>query len=220
MQPYPPLFFQPTSFREDARSFSLPGTSSLSPAFDKRTVREKAKRLRKEARTAAGEEAPAHLAARFLEAVPWETGAVVGGYWPIGDEADPRPLLFKLAQAGCRCALPVAAKEEPLRFRSWRPGDQLESGLFGVQVPADGAALLCPALLLVPLLAFDRQGCRLGYGGGHYDRTIAGLRAKGRVLAVGLAYAGQELPRVPSTAADQALDWVVTEREAILIKAE
>ena len=196
----------------------------MAPGSDKETVREKAKALRKEAAGAAGAadaETGRRLAAQFLDHVPWEKGAIVGGYWPIGDEIDPRPLLEALDRAGCGLALPVvAAATERLIFRAWRPGDPLESGAYGIPVPPGSAEARVPSLLLVPLLAFDRSGHRLGYGGGYYDRTIRHLRGQGRLIGVGLAYGAQEVPAVPREGDDEALDWIVTERDAIRTKRE
>jgi len=193
---------------------------ALNPATDKQTVREQARALREQLAVAAGDRAGEALVAHFLDQVPWrvceETPMPVGGYWPIRDEIDPRPLLAALAEAGCQNALPaVVAPQAPLCFRTWLPGDALLPGPYGIPTPAETAPVVRPALLLVPLLAFDRSGHRLGYGGGYYDRTIASLRAEGELLAVGLAYAGQQLGGVPKAAADEALDWVVTERGAI-----
>lgn len=153
--------------------------------------------------------------------MPWKKDLIVGGYWPIGDEIDPRVLLSKLDREGCGLALPVVVTEtKSLIFRTWRPGYPLESGTYGIPVPAVPTEALVPELLLVPLLAFDRSGHRLGYGGGYYDRTIRSLREQGSLAAVGLAYAAQEVPIVPREADDEALDWVVTEREAIETKVK
>ncbi|MCE2510230.1 MAG: 5-formyltetrahydrofolate cyclo-ligase [Alphaproteobacteria bacterium] len=186
----------------------------------KKTVREKARALRREAAAAADPQAAARLAAHFLDRVPWRKGMAVGGYWPIAEEIDPRPLLSALDRAGCACALPiVAAPGEALAFRAWRPGFPMEPGAYGIPVPAAKSPAQVPELLLVPLLAFDRFGHRLGYGGGYYDRTLQALRGQGTVLSVGLAYAAQEMPAVPRDAGDEALEWVVTEREAIRIEA-
>jgi 5-formyltetrahydrofolate cyclo-ligase len=109
------------------------------------------------------------------------------------------------------CLPVVVGRGRALAFRRWRTGEALIEGAYGAQVPANGAEVCTPTVLLVPLLAFDRAGYRLGYGGGFYDRTLAGLRAQAPVLAVGLAYAGQEMPAVPREATDQPLDWLVTE---------
>ena len=109
----------------------------------------------------------------------------------------------------------ILSKGQPLLFRRWEPTTELVRGPFRVMTPPSTALEIVPELLLVPLLAFDRAGYRLGYGGGFYDRTIAKLRAAGDALAVGVAFAVLEVPAVPRDATDQPLDWIVTEREAI-----
>ncbi|MEM7225035.1 MAG: 5-formyltetrahydrofolate cyclo-ligase [Pseudomonadota bacterium] len=147
-------------------------------------------------------------------------GVPVSGYWPKGKEIDPRPLMAHLADRGHSIGLPVMiGMDKPLLFRHWKEGDTLEPVGFGLLEPVAEAPELSPSLLLVPLLAFDRTGIRLGYGGGFYDRTLKGLRAQGPTVAIGLAFGDQELDQVPHHEADQALDWVVTEREAIAIAA-
>jgi 5-formyltetrahydrofolate cyclo-ligase len=98
----------------------------------------------------------------------------------------------------------------PLRFREWHPGAEMVEGAFGALIPASGDWLE-PELLITPLVAFDADGWRLGYGGGFYDRTLQGLRARRRTLAVGLAYAAQQVSRVPHDATDQRLDAIVTD---------
>jgi 5-formyltetrahydrofolate cyclo-ligase len=154
---------------------------------------------------AAGTRAAAHLSA-YLEAF---AGRVLAGYLPIRTEIDPRPVLA--AWSG-PVALPVVeAPRRPLVFRGWRPGDPLVRGSFGVPVP-EAVRLLVPEVLIVPLLAFDGRGYRLGYGGGFYDRTLAALRGAGRpVAAVGFAYAAQRADALPTDATDVRLDAVVTE---------
>ena len=143
-------------------------------------------------------------------------GDTVSGFWPMRHEIDPRPLLEAVHAAGAVCCLPVVeGKAVPLLFRRWAPGEALEPGPFGTREPPEDAPPAVPTHLLVPLLAFDRRGYRLGYGGGYYDRTLAGLRTRGKVLAVGLAYAAQEVPSVPHDGLDARLDWVVTEAEAL-----
>lgn len=161
------------------------------------------------------------VAAHLLAGVPREPDAVVSGFWPMGDELDIRPALKRLAAAGHPLALPVVVKRgEPLIFRRWRVGDALVRAGFGTSVPAPEAEVLDPSFLLVPLLAFDRTGYRLGYGGGFYDRTLAKLRAVGPITAVGVAYAGQEVAEVLRGPHDARLDWIVTEREAIRIECD
>jgi 5-formyltetrahydrofolate cyclo-ligase len=142
---------------------------------------------------------------------------VVAGYWPLGSEIDSRPLLMALAEAGAPIALPyLASRDAHASFRRWRVGDRLIADAYGIMTPGPEAEELAPAVVLTPLLAFDRRGGRLGQGGGHYDRLLAGLKPGG-VVAVGLAFAAQEIVAVPMGPHDQALDWIVTEREAIRV---
>ncbi len=169
----------------------------------------------------AGARAEDLLRHRFLEGADLLPGdAVVAGYWPMRGEIDVRPLLGGLAERGHVTALPVVvAPKTPLVFRRWAPGDALAEGAFGTRHPSEDAPEVRPHCLLVPLLAFDRHGGRLGYGGGFYDRTIADLRRQGGVVTVGVAYAGQEVDAVPSEPHDQPLDWVVTERALLRFNA-
>ena len=158
------------------------------------------------------QESGERLARSFVAAFATAPGMVVSGYWPMGDEIDPRPLLALLAAAGCRVALPVVTGPgRCLDFRAWTPGDPLEPGPFGTSHPPAASPPLRPELLLVPLLAFDRRGWRLGYGGGFYDRTLAALRRDGGALAVGVAFAVQEVAAVPHDQYDQPLDGLATE---------
>jgi 5-formyltetrahydrofolate cyclo-ligase len=143
-------------------------------------------------------------------------GAIVSGFMPLKSEINPVPLMRKLAAAGAALALPaVAGRGRPLIMRAYAFGDPLEAGQWGIREPRPDAPEVEPDLLLVPLLAYDRRGYRLGYGAGYYDMTIAALRAKKAITAVGLAYAAQEVPEVPITPRDARLDLVLTEREAI-----
>ncbi|PIW26680.1 MAG: 5-formyltetrahydrofolate cyclo-ligase [Rhodospirillales bacterium CG15_BIG_FIL_POST_REV_8_21_14_020_66_15] len=155
-----------------------------------------------------------HVTALTVETVPgW-----VSGYLAMGDEMDVLPALEALAAKGWRCCLPVVTgKGAPLTFRAWSPGAALEDGVFGTRHPGAGAAAVSPDLLLVPLLAFDRAGYRLGWGGGFYDRTLTGLRQGGTPVAAGVAYAAQEVDAVPRAGYDARLDWVVTEDDIIKI---
>jgi 5-formyltetrahydrofolate cyclo-ligase len=157
---------------------------------------------------------------QFLAALPWnawDEGTEVSAYWPMGDEIDPRPLMLALHSLGHRLVLPaIRAAGQPLDFRAWQPGEPLVPAGFGTQEPAATAPSVAPSVLLVPLLAFDAAGYRLGYGGGFYDRSLALLHAAGDTLAVGLAYADQQVAAVPRGATDQPLDLVVTERDVIV----
>jgi len=164
-----------------------------------------------EARTAAAEA----IAARPFP-LPIAAGVIVSGFMPMKSEINPLPLVKKLAGQGARLALPVVAgRGKPLVMRAWTWGEPLVAGVWGIREPKPQAAEVEPDILLVPLLAFDRGGYRLGYGGGYYDLTIAQLRVRKAVVAVGLAYAAQEVPKVPTTPRDARLDLVLTEREAI-----
>jgi 5-formyltetrahydrofolate cyclo-ligase len=128
-------------------------------------------------------------------------------------EMDPAPLLHALLQRGHAVALPVVvARDAPLAFRAWHAGMVLEPGVLGIPVPPASSPLVVPDVLLVPLIAFDALGRRLGQGGGFYDRTLARRRAEGPgVLALGLAFAVQEIPEVPEEAFDERLDGIITE---------
>ena len=150
--------------------------------------------------------------AEHVAALKIANGSVVGGYIAIGDEADPHIILKKLTLQNCTLAFPrVHAKDEPLVFHRWKAGQNLRRGAYGIPEPAKDWPLAYPKILLVPLLAFDRQGHRLGYGGGYYDRTLDFLRANSTVRAIGVAYAGQQVAELPREAHDHPLDAVVTE---------
>ena len=191
----------------------------MDDAADKQRLRAEARGLRAAAQAAdAAGLAALRVTEHFLAAFPLASDEVVAGYWPIGSELDVRPLMTRLAADGRTIALPVTrAPGLPLEFRRWRPGDAMEAGGHGIAQPTAAAAVVTPNILLVPLLAFDAAGWRLGYGAGYYDRTLAVLRARlldRRVLAVGIAYGGQEMPALPHHAGDQRLDAVVTEHAA------
>ncbi len=164
-----------------------------------------------EARQAAAE---AIAARQFPLAIA--TGMIVSGFMPLKSEINPLPLMRKLAAQGARLALPaVAGRGKPLVMREWVLGEPLDAGVWGIREPKPEAAELEPDILLVPLLAFDRAGHRIGYGAGYYDLTLAQLRARKPVIAVGLAFAAQEVAAVPATPRDARLDLVLTEREVI-----
>jgi 5-formyltetrahydrofolate cyclo-ligase len=141
----------------------------------------------------------------------------VGGYWPIRSEVDPRPLMEALLERGQDVSLSQILHPH-LSWRLWRPGDVLIKGGFGVREPGPDAPEVFPKCLIVPLVAFDRRGGRIGYGKGHFDRAIAALEAQHPVLTVGLAYAVQEIEQVPVEEHDRLLDVVITETELIRTK--
>jgi 5-formyltetrahydrofolate cyclo-ligase len=162
-----------------------------------------------EARAAASDK----LAARGL---PFEIapGTIVSGYSPIRSELDPVPLMQKLAAQGARLALPaILGRGKSLVFRAWAPGDRLTLGPLGIMEPSPAMAELVPDIMLVPCAAFDRLGHRIGYGAGHYDFTLAHLRKAQPIIAIGLAFAAQEIKAVPALAHDVALDYVLTEKK-------
>lgn len=137
--------------------------------------------------------------------------AIVSGYLPIRDELDPRPLMAALASKGARLCLPIVqGRTKPLLFRAWAPGDDMDTVAWGIQEPKVDKATLIPDVMLVPLLAVDRSGNRLGYGAGHYDRTIAAVRAVKPVTTIGLAFDVQIIDAVPHMPYDAPLDWILT----------
>ncbi len=180
----------------------------------KAPARVAARKRRAAAQGQLGPEAAARLADRFFAHIPLPPGATVAGYVPIGSEADPSEIMRRVAARGHAVALPCVEKPAaPLVFRLWTPGDALVDGPHGTRAPAPGAPKAIPGLVLLPLLAFDKFGRRLGYGGGYYDRTLQAMRAAGQgVVAVGLAFSAQEAEELPEDGDDQRLDWVVTEQ--------
>lgn len=140
-------------------------------------------------------------------------GRVLAGYWPMRGEPDPRPAIA--AHAGPLCLPVVTGRAVPLIFRLWR-GEPLVPGGFGTSHPSDSAFEVVPQVLIVPLVGFDACLNRLGYGGGYYDRTLEKLRCVAPTVAIGLAWAGQQLASIPAEPTDQPLDMIVTERNFFL----
>jgi 5-formyltetrahydrofolate cyclo-ligase len=143
-------------------------------------------------------------------------GVIVSGFMPLKTEINPLPLMRKFAVSGARLALPaIAGRGKPLIMRAFAFGDELASGQWGIREPKTDAPEVAPDIMLVPLLAFDRTGHRIGYGAGYYDMTIAKFRALKPIIAAGIAFAAQEIDQVPITPRDARLDLVLTEREVI-----
>jgi len=189
---------------------------SCDPALsDKAELRSTSLQRRDEMPAAARAAAAEAIAVRPLP-VALPAGAVVSGFSPIRSEINPMPLLRRFAAAGARLALPTIVKRgDPLRFRAFAFGEELDRGQWGIREPKPGAPELDPDVLIVPLAAFDRRGNRIGYGAGYYDRTLHALRARKPVTAIGLAFALQEAAKIPALPHDARLDLVLTEREVI-----
>jgi 5-formyltetrahydrofolate cyclo-ligase len=161
-----------------------------------------------EERAAAAEQ----IAARAFP-VPITPGVIVSGFMPLKSEINPIPLMRKLAAAGAQLALPaIKGRGHPLIMRAYAFGDDLARGQWGIREPKPEAPEVAPDIVIVPLAAFDHAGNRIGYGAGYYDMTLAALRAKKKVTAIGLAFAAQEMPQVPTDERDERLDLVLTER--------
>jgi 5-formyltetrahydrofolate cyclo-ligase len=176
----------------------------MDSGIDKAEARKVAFAARKLA-FAAGQGQAAELLADVLAE---HRGRALAGYMAMRTEAD--PMAAMLAHQGPVCVPVIVAQGEALRFREWSPGCAMEMGAFGAFIPSEGAWIE-PEVLIVPLVGFDARGFRLGYGGGFYDRTLQGLRAKRATLAVGFGFAAQELDEVPIDQYDQPLDMMVTE---------
>jgi len=188
-------------------------------ASAKTLLRREARALRRglarQAPHAAGE-AALHLPERLLGRF-----AVVSGYHPLGGELDPGPLMLRLQAAGAVLALPVTLERgAPLIFRRHGPGEPVFPDAIGAPSPGPEAAEVQPDLVITPLVAFDRTGARMGQGGGFYDRTLEALRARRPVFALGLAYAGQEVARIPHEGHDQLLDAILTEKGYIPVRKD
>ena len=182
--------------------------ANLQIEAEKQAMRAKARAVRlaisADERVRAAEDV-AQIGLDFVRPAP----GIVAAYYPVRSEFDCMPLLRRVAAEGWILALPVMAGPAPLQFREWTFGVPLEPSPFGIPEPVHSPHTV-PDVLLVPLLAFDPRGYRLGYGGGHYDRTLAALRGAGGVAAVGLAFDAQEVAEVPVCPYDERLDWILT----------
>jgi 5-formyltetrahydrofolate cyclo-ligase len=163
--------------------------------------------------------APIALRDRFLAEIRLPANAVVAGYIGADHEIDPVPLMEALHARGYRLALPVipAAKNDALIFKSYNPADTLTPGQLNIPEPISSSLVVEPDILLVPLLAFDSTGHRLGRGGGYYDRTLQNMRKSRKICAIGLAFSGQYAEKLPADSHDAKLDKIVTEIEVISV---
>ena len=161
-------------------------------------------------------------AATLVDALALKPGDSVAGFWPIKSELDPRPLMEAMVRLGLDSALPSTPEPgQPLIFHGWRAGDPVIDGLYGTSEPLPDAPVVIPRLILVPMLAFDDAGYRLGYGGGFYDRTLAKIRGEGHeVQCVGIAYDCQHVRQVPIGDYDAKLDGILTESGLRLPKGQ
>lgn len=161
--------------------------------------------------------AAAAMTVHLLPLIP--AGAIVAGYRATSGEIDISEALSQLHVRGHRLCLPVTEPHaKHLTFKSWQPGERLLRGRFNVEIPHDSAETLIPDVILVPLVAFDAQGYRLGYGAGYYDRTIAQLReAKKSCNLIGIAFSIQGVQKLPAEAHDEKLNAIATERGIIRV---
>lgn len=164
------------------------------------------------------ETANAAQAGYLSEVLAGYRGVSLSGFMPIRTEIDPIPAMAEAAAHGPVGVPVIVAAEQPLKFARWQPGMEMVPGPFGAMIPVR-ADYFEPEILIVPLLAFDRHGGRLGYGGGFYDRTLEVLRARRPTLAIGFAFAGQEITGLPLEPTDQPLDLIVTESGVIEVAA-
>jgi 5-formyltetrahydrofolate cyclo-ligase len=185
---------------------SIPSVDDL-----KKAMRRTAKQARKEAFSKWGSHAADDIARHGIAFAGKSAPAVVSGFLGIGEEIDPTPLIRRLLDEGYSLCLPVMeGKGKPLLFRPWQPGDPLAETTWGIREPLPEAGAVEPDIILGPLLAFDAEGYRLGYGGGFYDRTLARLRALKPTVSIGIAFDEQRVDAVPHVDYDERLDWVLT----------
>lgn len=182
--------------------------------MDKESLRKEASRHRDFIDPA--DDHPEDAIPHFLDSIRPESGQVIAGYWPKGREFDCRPILDEVMKLGCRCTLPVVQKDTRiLKFALWKDGEPLKEGPFDVMQP-ESKDFVDPDIIITPVLAFDRHGYRLGYGGGYYDATLQDLRSRKPVIAVGVAYGQQAvLFNLPVEDHDQQMDWIITPQSAI-----
>jgi 5-formyltetrahydrofolate cyclo-ligase len=183
---------------------------------NKDILRQEARRHR--SRMNLGEEDIERVTDLFFEHINPAPDKIVAAYWPQGREFDPIPILERLSAQGNTCALPMVEEgRKILNFLPWKPDSEMIEGKYGIAVPKhdERTPYLAPSIVIVPLLAFDRRGYRLGQGGGYYDATLSYLRSRKSILAVGVAYAQQAcLFNLPTQEHDEPLDWVITPSEA------
>ena len=181
-------------------------------SLGKARLREKYKKLRSDRHRQGTAKDGMRLAENFMESVSFALPSIVSGYWPILSEIDIRPLLKSLHECGHEVCLPTIINDQlPLRFRQWSPSDRLQGAAFNTFQPDETKPQMKPEVVIVPLLAFDNRGHRLGYGGGYYDRTLDSFSGA-EIVTVGVGYEMQFVERLPADRNDVALHWIVTEK--------
>lgn len=189
----------------------------MTDTLDKNALRDAAFKIRAGITKGAAENFAKRLAKIGPDLARGHGAKVVSAFWSIGDEIPTHHLTEALDAAGFAVGLPITGKRgTALTFRRWRPETKMVKGKMDIPEPPAEAEVLEPDLLFVPLAAFDRRGHRIGYGAGFYDSTLAALRKKKSVTAVGLAYAAQEVLFIPEEPHDEPLDFVVTEKDTIV----
>jgi 5-formyltetrahydrofolate cyclo-ligase len=191
----------------------------MNKSTNKDALRQTALAQRDRTAEAAGPKASLMIARRLLGDFVFMKGAIIAGYAAVRSEADPFPLMATLANQGHALCLPQT-QGQTLVFRAWKPGDRLVVGRFNIPEPDNKARERRPDLVLVPLLAFDKTGHRLGYGAGYYDRYLREARAKRTIKAIGIAFAGQEIDELPHHEGDEVLDAVVTENGVVRFRKD
>lgn len=183
---------------------------------DKSLLRTHARQTRDRVHGAIGLFATTAITRVFFEHVAPDKNTVIAGYWPTRNELDIRILMSTLADKGYQTALPrITKKAEPLSFHPWRTGEDLQAGRYNILEPANNSDVIIPDIVLVPVLAFDHEGNRLGYGGGYYDRTLAALRTEQKpITALGVAYSQQRLKSLPTFPHDEPINGILTETYA------
>jgi 5-formyltetrahydrofolate cyclo-ligase len=187
----------------------------IQSANNKDVQRQAAFQKRLRVQTADAKQATQHMMENFLRDVPMKEGAVIAGYWPVHSEIHVLPLMVQLQHKGYACALPqMGRKNTPLVFRSWNEKTPMRVNAYDIKEPDPAKSLVVrPDILIVPMLAFDAAGHRLGYGMGFYDTTLRQLKAQGPVLAVGIAYDLQKMDKVQTESHDCVMDMIVTDKK-------
>ena len=215
----PPWFTGPDADSERtrlARLFYFEQNNPMTEA-SKETLRHEAIKHRERIHNFSNEDPDAAISL-FFETIKPKQGQSVALYWPTDKEFDPTGIMAQLLEDGFVCALPVVKKDTRiLQFVRWQDGDPMEFGPYNIQQPklTDKSEVVEPDILIVPLLAFDRKGYRLGYGGGYYDASLRDLRQKKEIVAVGIGFAQQAVIfNLPVEPHDEKLDWVITPQKA------